>query len=110
MIKAWPPPEPTFLIEEVTDPVESARFQEQMERFRRNSDWLQSHWGDLMPQAAGKFLTVAGQEAFLADTPEEAWALAQAAHPEDDGAFSHYVLPGKGPRIYASRRQVDGVQ
>jgi hypothetical protein len=44
----------------------------QLERFKRNSDWLQSHWADLLPQARGKHLAVAGQEAFIADTPEEA--------------------------------------
>jgi hypothetical protein len=57
----------------------------------------------LLPRAYGKFLAVAGQEAFLADTPEEAWALARAAHPDDDGAFSRYVRPPGGPRIYANR-------
>jgi hypothetical protein len=65
----------------------------QLERFKRNSDWLQSHWADLLPQARGKHLAVAGQEAFIADTPEEAWALALAAHPEDDGVLSQYVFP-----------------
>jgi hypothetical protein len=54
------------------------------------------HWSDLLPQARGKFLAVAGQEAFLADIPEEAWAQAQAAHPEDDGALCQYVFPEGG--------------
>jgi hypothetical protein len=95
--------EPQFVIEEVTDPAEIARFRAQHQRFQRNCDWLQAHWADLLPQALGKFLAVAGQEAFLADTPEEAWALAEAAHPEDDGVFCHYVRPERGPRIYANR-------
>lgn len=101
MIRAWPP-EPTFVIEEVTDPAEIARSQAQNERHRRNSDWLQAHWPDLLPQARGKFVAVAGQEAFIADTSQEAWALAQAAHPEDDGAISQYVPARLGPRIYAN--------
>jgi hypothetical protein len=93
--------EPRFIIEEVTDPDENARAQAQDERARRNGDWLQAHWPDLLPQARGRFLAVAGQEAFIADSPEEARALARAAHPDDDGLIAQYVRPERGPRIYA---------
>lgn len=96
--------EPQFIIEEVTDAAEIARCRAQDERAQRNSAWLQSHWADLLPRARGQHLAVAGEEAFLADTPEQAWAMARAAHPEDDGAFSQYVPPGQGPRLYAGRR------
>ena len=92
--------QPKFIIEEVTDPEEIARSRAQHERHRRNSDWLQAHWADVLPQARGKFLAVAGQEAFIADTPAEAWAWAKTTHPEDDGATVQYVRPEKGPRIY----------
>lgn len=88
---------PKFIIEEVTDPQEIARAKAQDERHRRNTDWLQTHWADVLPQARGKFLAVAGQEPFIADTPEEAWV--DATHPEDDGATVRYVRPEKGPRI-----------
>jgi hypothetical protein len=98
--------EPQFVIEEVTDPVAIGRSQAQFARFRRNSEWLQAHWSDLLPQAQGRFIAVAGQEAFVADTPQEAWAKARAAHPEDDGAFSQYVIPHPGPRIYAHCRRM----
>ena len=101
--------EPVFQIEEVNDPIEVARCKAQDERARRNSDWLQSHWADLLPQARGKFVAVAGQEAFIAATPEEAWAMARAAHPEDDGALSQYVFPGQGPRIYENRWRMASV-
>ncbi len=93
-------------LEEVNDPDVIARARAQDERFERNSHWLQAHWPDLLPQARGKYLAVAGQEAFIADTPEEAWAMAKAAHPDDDGAFSRYVFPNTWPRIYAHRRPV----
>jgi hypothetical protein len=93
-----------FVLEEINDPVEVARSRAQDERARQNSDWLQAHWASLLPQAHGKFVAVAGQEAFLADTAAEAWALARAAHPEDDGAISQYVFPEGGPRVYAHRR------
>ncbi len=80
------------------------------ERSRRNSQWLQAHWADRLPQALGKHLAVAGEEAFIADTPEEAWAMARRAHPEDDSATIQYVNPHLGPKIYAYRgdfRRVD---
>jgi hypothetical protein len=95
--------EPQFIIEEITDPAEVARAKAQHERYKRNSDWLQAHWADLLPQARGKFLVVAGQEAFLADTPDQAWAWAERVHPEDHGALVQYVRTYQGPRIYANR-------
>src|SRR5271165_7088349 len=94
--------EPVFQIEEVNDPVEVARCKAQDERGRRNSDWLQAHWADLLPQARGKFVAVAEQEAFIARTAEEAWAWAARIHPDDNGALVRYVRIGKGPRIYAN--------
>ncbi len=98
--------EPKFIIEEVTDPVEIARHRAQAEQAKRNSDWLQAHWADVLPQAHGKFLAVAGQEAFIADTPGQAWAWAEQKHPEDRGALVQYVIPEGGPRIYENRRGV----
>ena len=86
---------------EVVEPADvNPQHRAQLERFKRNSDWLQSHWDDLLPRARGKHLVVAGQEALIADTPEEAWALARAAHPEADGVLSQYVFPNKWPRIF----------
>lgn len=94
---------PPIVIEEVTDPEQIARIQAQHKQMQRNSDWLQAHWPDVLPQARGRFLAVACQEAFIADTWEDAWAMAKAAHPEDNGALLQYVRPEKGPRIYAHR-------
>ena len=85
----------------MTDPAEIARIQAQDKRQKRNGDWLQAHWADVLPQARGKFLAVAAQEAHVADTPEEAWAA--ATHPEDDGALVQYVPQEGGPRIYGNR-------
>jgi hypothetical protein len=94
------------VIEEVTDPGEISRARAQIERTRLNRRWLSEHWPELLPAARGKFIAVAGQEAFIADTAEEAWALAMAAHPEDDGAIDQYVRPERGPRIYAIQGRV----
>jgi hypothetical protein len=74
-----------------------------MEQAQRNSQWLQAHWADLLPQAAGKYVAVAGEEAFIADQPEQAWAWARQAHPEDDAAMVEYLNSQQGPKIYAHR-------
>jgi hypothetical protein len=94
--------EPELILEECNDPLEVARMQATMERLRRNSDWLQAHWPALLPQARGKLVAVAGQEAFVADSINQAWAWVDATHPEDDGAFVRYVPTEEGPRIYAN--------
>jgi hypothetical protein len=99
--------EPKYVIEEITDPMEVARSVKQHEQAQRNIDWLQSHWSELLPRALGKFLAVAGQEAFLADTPKEAITRAEAAHPGDKGLLVQYVRPEQGPCIYENRRPVD---
>jgi hypothetical protein len=98
--------ESKLILEECNDPVEVARVHEQMERHRRNSDWLAAHWPDLLPQARGKIVAVAGQEAFIANTIKQAWAWVDATHPEDTGAFVRYVPTGEGPRFYANSRHV----
>ena len=98
--------EPKFIIEEVTDPAEIARHKIWHEKASRNSQWLETHWADVLPQAYGKFIAVAGQEAFIADTTEEAVARARAAHPDDEGLLSQYVFPAGGPRIYGNRRKL----
>ena len=41
-----------------------------------NLRWT-SDWADLLAQAAGKHVAIAGEEAFIADTPQEAWAMAK---------------------------------
>ena len=42
----------------------------QHEQAVRNMDWLGGHWGELLPQALDKFIAIAGQQAFIAATPE----------------------------------------
>jgi hypothetical protein len=94
---------PSFIVEEVTDAAEIAHFRAQDAKAKRNSAWLQAHWSQLLPGAQGKFLAVAGEQAYLGDTAEEAWRQAKAAHPEDDGALLQFVRAGRGPRFYANR-------
>lgn len=90
-----------IVMEEVTDPEELIKARGQRQRFDRNSAWLQAHAAEVYTRYRGKCVCVAGEELFVADTPEEAWALATAAHPEDDGSFIRYIPREKVARIYA---------
>jgi hypothetical protein len=89
-----------IVMEELTDPAELARARAQRERFDRNAAWLHAHGAEIYPRHRGKFICIAGEEVFVADTPEQALAQAAEAHPEDDGSFLHYIPTQKLPRIY----------
>ena len=91
-------------MEEVTDPEELAKAKAQRARFDRNSAWLQAHAAEIYAHYRGKCMCIAGEELFVADTPEEALALATTAHPEDDGRFLRYIPREKLARIYANER------
>jgi hypothetical protein len=89
-------------MEEVTDPEELARARARDERFARNSAWLQAHATEIYTQYRGKCICVAGEELFIADTPEEVLAQARTAHPEEDGSILiRYIPREKVARIYA---------
>ena len=98
--------DPDIVIGEIKDPAECARIRAQIERGERNRAWLAEHWADLLPKARGKFVAVAGQEGHVAESAADAWAWAQSAHPEDDGALVQYVRTEQGPRFYANRGSV----
>lgn len=95
---------PAVVMEEVTDPAELAKARVQHERFDRNSAWLQTHIAEVYSRYRGKCICIAGEELFVADTPEEVIALAAAAHPEDNGKFFRYIPREKVARVYANRR------
>ena len=92
---------PPVIMEEITDPKELAKAHAQRNRFDQNSAWLQAHITEVYSRYRGKCICVAGGEIFVADSPEEALALATAAHPEDDGRFLRYIPQEKVARIYA---------
>jgi hypothetical protein len=96
-------PVPPVVMTIVTDPDEVGKAKRQHERMRRNSDWLEAHATEVY-QHRGKHFCIAGQELFIADTAEQAWAIGEAAHPEDDGMFVRYIPEKRLPRIYAHRR------
>src|SRR5215510_3970345 len=93
-----------IVMEEITNPEALAKAQAQRQRFDRNAAWLQAHATEVYARYRGKCVVIAGEELFAADTPEEAWALAATAHPEDDGSFIRYIPREKVARIYANQR------
>ncbi len=95
---------PPIVMEEITDPEELARGRARRARYDRNSAWLQAHVSEVYSQHRGKCICIAGEELFVADTPQEVLALARAAHPDDDGRVRHYIPREKLARIYADRR------
>jgi hypothetical protein len=90
-----------LIMEELTEIEDLTAAREQWEQFGRNAAWLQAHASEIYRRHRGKCICIAGEELFVADTPEEALALGLAAHPEDKGRFVHYIPRDKIARIYA---------
>ncbi|MBI3756963.1 MAG: hypothetical protein HY267_03200 [Deltaproteobacteria bacterium] len=95
---------PAVVMEEVTDFDELAKARVQDERFERNSAWLQAHIAEVYSRCRGKCICIAGEELFVADTPQEVIDLASAAHPKDNGKLLRYIPKEKVARVYAHRR------
>ena len=96
----------TLTFEEVTDPEELKRARAQRQHFDRNAAWFQRHTAELFERYHGQCVCIAGEEAFAADTPQQALALATQAHPDDDGRFVDYIPRERLMRISAHRRRV----
>jgi hypothetical protein len=90
-----------IVMEEITDPEELAKAQARREQFDRNWAWFEAHAPEIYKAHRGKCLCIAGQELFVADTPEEVLKLARAAHPNDEGRFTRYIPRERTLRIYA---------
>lgn len=99
MLRSQPTTE--IVIDEVTDPEEIAAAQARRKLFDRNTAWFKQHASEIFAQHRGKCVVIAAEQIFVADTPDEAWALTEAANIEDDGSFSLYIPREVMPRIYA---------
>lgn len=93
--------QPRVVMEEVTDPIELAEARVRQERFDRNWEWFQGQASEIFQRHRGKCICIAGQELFVADTPEEVRAMGNRAYPDDNGSFLHYIPRDKVARIYA---------
>jgi hypothetical protein len=89
-------------METVTDPLELSAARRQRAQFERNGNWLQTRVAEVYSKHRGQCICVAGQELFVAETAEQAIALATAHHPEDDGWFVRYIPKEKRARICAA--------
>jgi hypothetical protein len=96
-----------LVMTEVSDAAEIATAKQQREQFRRNADWLQAHVPEVYSRHRGKYICVAGQALFVADTAPEAVGAARKAYPEDDGVLLRYIPREKMERIYACSRGLD---
>jgi hypothetical protein len=97
---------PRIRMEQVTDPVELAKFGARQAQLDRNWAWFEQHAQEIYRAHRGKCLCIAGAELFVGDTPEEAVAKATEAHPDDEGRFTRYIPKERLPRIYAVRRDL----
>jgi hypothetical protein len=91
------------VMEVITDPEILASANAQWEQAERNSEWLAAHAEKVYQAHRGRYICVAGQELFAADTVEEALAAAKAAHPEDRGVVRRFIPREGVERIYAIR-------
>ena len=91
---------PAIVMSEVTDPAELAAARRRREHFDRNWAWFTAHAEEIYRTCRGKILCVAGQELFVADTPEELMALARAAHPDDEGMFTRIIPRERADRYH----------
>jgi hypothetical protein len=95
-----------IIMEEVSDPVVLEQARAQDARFARNWAWFEAHAAEIYAVHRGKCICVAGEALFVADTPEEALAMATAAHPHDDGRFTRLIPRERMTRIYADQWRV----
>jgi hypothetical protein len=101
VIKARPTPWRAPIVMSVVedDPADRARAAAQWARAERNSDWLEAHAGEIYSRHRDRFICIAGQELFVAETPEAALSAARAKHPDDDGRIVRYIPAAKLARI-----------
>jgi len=92
------------VMEELTDPAELAKAQAQRERFDQNWAWFKAQATEIYERFRGQCVVIAEKEIFASATATEAWALAKAAHPEDDGSFIFYIPREKVARVYGYQR------
>jgi hypothetical protein len=93
----------------VTDPDEIARSEARRKCFERNLAWFQAQAEDIYRVHRGKCICIAGQQLFVADSPQEVLTLARTAHPHDEGLFTRYIPQERLARIYAAQRSVASV-
>lgn len=100
----YPDPVSEEILRWITDRERRAENLARGERFMRNVRWLFSHWEELAVRSLGQYVAVSGEEAFAADTHQDALRLSEQAHPEDDQPFVRFINSHQGPMIHADPR------
>jgi hypothetical protein len=90
-------------MEIVTDPHEIAKRERRRAFFERNLAWFQSRAQEIYHAHRGKCICIAGQQLFVADSPQHVLAMARAAHPDDEGLFTRFIPQERLARIYAAQ-------
>lgn len=98
----------TYTYEVIDDPATNAQAAAVHARALRNSQYLSAHWADVLPQAVGKYVAVANEQLFVADTVHAARACARQTDPDGAGLVQ-FVSPKTGPRVYGPLRRVADV-
>ena len=96
----------SIFMEEVDDAGELEKARAQDVRFARNWVWFEAHASEIYASHRGKCICIAGEQLFVADTPEEALAKAVAAHPDDDGRFTRLIPLERLARLYVHQRHM----
>lgn len=101
--------DPVSLMTTESDPADLDRYHARRERFERNLAWFVAHAAEIYATCRGKCICVAGEELFVADTPQEVLDLARKAHPEDEGRFTRLIPRQRMARIYVHSGHVAAV-
>jgi hypothetical protein len=88
---------------------QAARATNGLSSLNRNMQWWSAHGEALIPELKEKFIAVAGEELFVADSRCRVQQLASEAHPEDEGVFVLDLTSSFFPRLYAVRRQLGAI-
>jgi hypothetical protein len=91
-------------MEEVSEPAAVSEARIRRAHLDRNVAWLRTHAVEVYEKYRGKFICVAGEQVFADVTSEGARALADAAHPADQGSFVQFIPKEKMARVYAHQR------
>ncbi|MCI0489825.1 MAG: DUF5678 domain-containing protein [Blastocatellia bacterium] len=83
----------------ITEEPEDLNFNQRLDRFRRNGEWLTEHGASLFEQYPGQYIATSEGEVFVSDDALEARRMALEKHPGDE-PFVQYVPRESYERIY----------
>jgi hypothetical protein len=93
-----------MMIEGLRDPEELEAALRRRDLFDRNAAWLEAHGDEVFEKYRGQCICVSSGDVFAAESALDALAMAEAAHPEDEGRFVYQVPAERAIRVYENRR------